>query len=512
MLKLLIADDEIKICQLIEYLVDWEKFDIQIIGIVNDGEQAWKEIKIHKPDIVITDIRMPGYDGLSLMEKAKEEDLDISFIIISGYNKFSYAKRAISSNVVNYLVKPINKAELEETIIRIKRNREKNYIFSQEKEQFEKEEKEIQLNRIILNGAMLNQFLVGEEKVLIASGFFSNKKNDSGTIIMPKIRNVLEERFSKTGINVISVPHENYLVSLIYSERIDYETILTKLKVANLEYGRLEEFFSEYRIITAVGRKFSDSGEIRKQYEELRRLFQARFAAQGNFFQYHLFDSSESRMQLIHKDRRDAIITGIKLFNVNAINNTISEIRDDLGKDNNDPFRTYRTIKELCDCLSFGMNFYLSDEWASNNDEIDYVLNRYSDISGVFEWINSNIIAVIEKCKREREERPIKPIRVAQDYIDNHFYEKITLNDVSGIAGFNPSYFSVIFKKETGKSFIDYLTDTRIEYAKKLLIETDSDIFDVAENAGYSDIKYFSLLFKKYTGLSPADFRRMFGQ
>lgn len=133
MLKVLIVDDEVKVCQLILHLVDWEVMNLEVVDILHDGQTALEYIIENKPDIVISDIRMPNCDGLEMIKQAKGAYPDISFIIISGYSNFEYAQNAIHYGVQDYLLKPLRKEELVNTLIKIK---EKHYnILEQQIEQ-----------------------------------------------------------------------------------------------------------------------------------------------------------------------------------------------------------------------------------------------------------------------------------------------------------------------------------------------------------------------------------------
>ncbi|MEG2731993.1 MAG: response regulator, partial [Clostridium sp.] len=127
MLKVIVADDEEKICQLIVKLVDWTSLGMEVAAIASNGIEAMEKIISLKPDIVITDIRMPGYDGLELIKRAKSEGINTEFIIISGYRHFEYAQNAIRYGVGDYLLKPIKKDELMDALKRIgERYRERN--------------------------------------------------------------------------------------------------------------------------------------------------------------------------------------------------------------------------------------------------------------------------------------------------------------------------------------------------------------------------------------------------
>ena len=116
MFKVLIVDDEIYVVALIRKLIDWDKFDMKVEGTANDGITALNMVKEINPDLVIVDIRMPGYDGISFMDKVREFNTNVRFIVISGHKQFDYAKGAMRNNVEDYLLKPINKEELESVL------------------------------------------------------------------------------------------------------------------------------------------------------------------------------------------------------------------------------------------------------------------------------------------------------------------------------------------------------------------------------------------------------------
>ena len=121
MLKVIISDDEVKVIQLIRYLVSWDQFDMQIAGTANDGQKALELICAEKPDIVITDIRMPSIDGIQLIQRTLELGIHPFFIIISGYREFAYAQKAISLGVEDYLLKPLKRKELEAVLLKIQK-------------------------------------------------------------------------------------------------------------------------------------------------------------------------------------------------------------------------------------------------------------------------------------------------------------------------------------------------------------------------------------------------------
>ena len=121
MIKVVVADDEVKVCQLICNLVDWSTFDMEIVAVAHNGEEALEMVRQHEPDLLVTDIRMPGCDGLEMIARAKQLREDLDFVIISGYRHFEYAQSAIKYGVSDYLLKPIQKEELCSTLEKMRR-------------------------------------------------------------------------------------------------------------------------------------------------------------------------------------------------------------------------------------------------------------------------------------------------------------------------------------------------------------------------------------------------------
>ena len=135
---------------------------------------------------------------------------------------------------------------------------------------------------------------------------------------------------------------------------------------------------------------------------------------------------------------------------------------------------------------------------------------RMKTFEEIFEWIIKGVEEEYRLYMENKKDAVSRPIRDAKQYIYDHFSQNITLEDISGQIGFNPTYFSTLFKKETGKNFLEYVTELRIQKAKNYLIQTDYDIAEIAASVGYGDLKYFSKLFRKNTGLSPSEFRKLY--
>lgn len=149
-----------------------------------------------------------------------------------------------------------------------------------------------------------------------------------------------------------------------------------------------------------------------------------------------------------------------------------------------------------------------------NEEEIKQeLLCRYhmcNSVEAAFALLENYIGGLLRTYSEQKEKKEMRPITEAKKYIQEHFQEPLKLEEVSRVIGFNATYFSTVFKKETGKSFLDYLTEVRMNKAKQLLCRGDLSVNDVAEEVGYQDLKYFSKLFKKAAGISPSDYKKLY--
>lgn len=166
----------------------------------------------------------------------------------------------------------------------------------------------------------------------------------------------------------------------------------------------------------------------------------------------------------------------------------------------------FRQVLEAC---LYGMRQSGETE-APLEEEMDKRFWHCTDMAAVYRLLRQGIQAEIQRLKEAKPCREMRPITEAKHYIQQHYQEALRLEDVSTAVGFNATYFSTLFKKETGQNFMDYLTELRISKAKELLCGEELSVQDVAEQVGYRDLKYFSRLFKKLTGVSPSDYKKLY--
>nr|WP_312290211.1 response regulator [Clostridium chromiireducens] len=398
MWKLVVADDEPKIRRGIEKVLDWGRLNIEIVGEAEDGEIAFELIQKKSPDIILLDINMPFLSGLNLLQKLKEINNKSIVIIISGYDDFSYAQKALQFNVFDYILKPVSKKDMEEIIIRAvyklnEREKENNYL------EWVKE----QLSE---NKDMLQKTFFSE--------WFNNKLTDEQ--VLKEIRFFGIEFGKNVGILVIKLIEK--LNIEIIGEKWDSE--LLEFAIANL---------------------------LKDKFKELNSKF-------------------------IFSDEKHNIVL-------------ISRINDML-------------------------------EWAAVSSTIEADISKYLKCNVIIE--QANVSGGVLKIKEEyikirssvNEKKKCSPIVLLTiKHIEDGYYSNdLNINDIAEKLEVTSSYLSKLLKKETGLSFIDYLTNIRIKKAMYIMEDPTIKIYDVAELVGYSNQHYFCRAFKKVIGISPTDYKR----
>lgn len=535
-MKVIIVDDEVKICQLINHLIDWDSMGMKVVDIVNDGKAAYESICRNCPDIVITDIRIPNYDGLELIKMCKDRFPGLYFIIISGYSEFEFAKSAIQYGVEDYLLKPIKKKELENALIKIREKYESSRSSEKEKNELrtfanmaKDKIKQGFLNRVIgyagegqpdyrfcmdeINSAYQCEFRPGLFTVAVFRLFVKDDTamKQSMEFLASKLQEIVKQEISDYCQESVCVTSGNEAVCLMNTA----EDALPKVKKQfhKVRLDIMTELFSNMALRIGVGNSYDDLQYVVASRREAEQALLNRFSDSEQY----ILEFSGSRVSgktvadMIDLKRRNDLIAAQERMDVNAILAYVGELKERLSEYRYDSGLLYGCVLETIEILQFGSKNYDVYFQKFDMEESKRKIGNILTFEDLFKWLGNEIVNKYQDFANQKKVAETKPIRAAKQYINDNFNKNLTLEIVSDHIGFNPTYFSVFFKKETGKNFLEYLTELRIKNAKLYLISTDTDIMDIAEEVGYNDIKYFSKLFKKVTGISPSEYRKLYG-
>lgn len=539
MYKILIADDEEKVCQLISKIIDWESLGIDIVGVANDGKTALNLIMKELPDIVITDIRMPGYDGLELIAKAKEVKSEIRFIIISGYRQFDYARNAIKYGVEDYLLKPIREEELLDIIVEMLekvKNQKQNLEEKQDmQKQIATDAKRIRSNFLehlleeskklpdSLDIKVCNQlyhcnFKKGYYQAIVIKPDISRKEynSESYQILLRRAQSIAENilREEEGVLECLTIATWEGIFFLLNRKEADNQLLRKKLTQIKNSISGLRDLFWNIQVTIGVGVIIDDFKQLPKTIKTARNKTLSRvFYGKGMILQADEYSKEIIKVNHVFDIKiRKLMLEYLESQNTEEVCQILENVENKLIESKiQDGDLLLNLLKEILDVFLFAMkNIQFQEEHNDIQMKILHEFHMCTSAREIFEMLRSNFSYYLTIAEEEKKKSETKPIRDAKKFIAENFAKPLRLEDIGTVIGFNATYFSALFKKETGKNFSEYLIEIRIHKAKELLLEEKMSVMEVAEKVGYSDLKYFTKIFRKETGLNPSEFRKMY--
>lgn len=528
MVKLVVADDEERVCRLILALGEWGKLGIEVAGTAANGIQALEIIRREKIDILITDIRMPGCSGMDLIEKVRKISPDIKIMIISGYANFEYAQTALKHSVSDYLLKPIDKAALNESLAKMVREieteRRKNMAFQDI--QNERKEEMIKIRSMLVYDLAHERELSLTEESLkekyyfnVHSGLFqviAMKRDAKGDcvdyeeeLIWNKMQEILLREATKECYDLVIVPVEEYLYGILNYPVRNSEKIRRVLRSSiNQMLGR-NDYLGQSKITMGLGTAVKRPEEITGSFLRAQHALAERIIeGTGKLLELDMDTEVLFDKKLVDKFAR-RIGTALQTFNTEEIHSAVQECcREAMDTPGVHGWEVLELVRQCGSLFIMRMDFQNKTELSS---EFTRNCLNCTSVRGLFDYLLDFMMEKVNRIISQREEDAVRPVRLAKQFIHNHYQEQITLEEVSEYVGLTPAYFSVMFKKETEIGFAKYLISERIEGAKELLRETSLSVADICRKVGYNDPKHFTRLFEKNVGVKPAVYRKLYG-
>lgn len=519
--KLLIADDEYWTREKIRTMINWEEYSITFMKPAENGEEVLLRLKEEQPDILITDINMPFVNGVDLVKEVKESYPDIVVFVVSGYDDFQYVKETLMAGAINYLLKPVTKIDLVNAVsgaleIISKREQDREQILKTasmiqdrelsmlvEKEQapfapiqilesgqemagcsvmlvkiheFQKymEEYRYDMNRLSYYIKKWIKEITGAENLLIFNYIFRSNEfiiaTEWDTTEQKKMAMRILDGFAKDGKSpiTIAVSEHSYTIESIHNAYVQSVSVLMA-----------RPFSRESMVI------FCDQEE-----KNIRRKMES-----------HVSEEIEMQMKSLLKSGngkalKELILEEIGLRHCMENGWRYLEVR--------------QNVKRIC-------NFLLdSTLQAGRPDLVQEMENLVEMADKAVERLDNDMLCEIQmeiidnimsEYKNEISGTTKDIIKTAAEYIDHNYFEELTLVSLSDKYNMESSYFSRMFKQETGKNLMLYIAEKRIEKAKEYMEDDNINLTEIAFLIGYDDYTYFSRVFKKITGLSPRAYR-----
>lgn len=514
MIKLLIADDEPIVIDSIRFIVEKYVDDVEVIGSARSGKEVIEQALQLKPDVLFMDIHMPGINGIEAIRHIQERNRDIIFVIITAYDYFQYAREAVNLGVSEYLLKPINKNSIIETlketgaVIRSRRERikketalmeqigkilphmEGQFIYSQ---LFKSNHLgDIEFYEEVFEMKLLNGYVM--VAVLDNPGAITREESMLNSLQKQNLYQKISMALKSASPCLIGLPLLDRIVAFIpESDSSDvYEARNRAIEIAKTV---MKKTGNDYRI--GIGRKYN----LEHFSESYREACMAATCTGGDrithFEDIRLYEPEPEPYPYARQEMF------LQKFMLGDLQGTL-ELFEDLYawlslNYRNDHHRIRTRLIEL---------FILTRRVlpAGENDLLHQLLKAGNIFELKIDYINY-LKSAVKELQEYRKKELNGLILEATQYIEENYRSNITLDDVARQVNMSYHYFSKFFKESTGKNFVDYLTDLRMKKAKQLLKETGMNIKAVSCEIGYSDPNYFSKIFKKYTGLTPTEYR-----
>ena len=534
-IKVFLVEDEMVIRRGIKNSIDWEKEGYIFCGEASDGELAYPMIIKEKPDILITDIRMPFMDGLELCKLVKKELPNIKILILSGYDEFDYAKEAIRLGVTEYLLKPISSGKLLEALNGVSESirREK-----EDKDLVRKYMEEMRENTEHEKQKFFEQMIAGN--LSMADALETGKKYEmslsAGMYNLLLFRFTLGEENRKSGE---LLGEAEYAIEKL-TERLEYvfefqrgvegwafllmadneEQMSERVKELSKDLEEIMKNYSTIAYFGGIGQPVARLRELEESFGEAERALAARFTMELN----RIISVDDIRMAQNVDTLDDIEITSfgeiektrtmLEKFLNNGVEDEIDEFVDvyinELPEENLKSvlMRQYIIMDAYIVMMSFCEKIEgIEGEMQAQSEELKNSMKTIQTVEEIKNYIRMLLKKIIGVRDTISGRRYSDIIEIAKDQIrKTYMSDEISLNTIAAEVGMSPSYFSSIFSKEMGKTFVEYLTEIRMDRAKELLMCSSMKTSEIGYEVGYKDPHYISYIFKKTQNCTPKEF------
>ncbi len=531
--RIMLVDDEEEVRGAIIKKIDWKRLGFVVVGDAENGEDALEKMEQLEPDVVMTDIRMPYMDGLSLTERIHQKYPSVKVLIFSGYDDFEYAQQAIKLNVTEYILKPVNVEELTEILTRVHANLddeiEQKRNVSLLRENYRKNLpiiREIFLNDMVsgnLEEAVMEARLKEYEvDILNAQKWFVAVINVEETaaegrhpsfhqeaeLIPISVRQMVADKLGQYCRFTIFNVHSEFVLILAVDEENNQTALIDLLGDICRECKKI----LAVAVTIGIGNSCTGLGDIGSSYQAaVDALGYKEIVGVGNAIYINDVEPVSRGKLLLDSKEESALIAAIKFGPEEKIEEAVHTIVMKMGdaKVHVKQYQVY--LLSVINCMTklaqqYDLELQELFDLGQNYTQLIDGLHKPEDLSA---WLIQNGCRMNEMMNQERDNAAKQMVREAKKYIEaNYSNPDLSVEMICRHLHLSPAYFSTIFKKETGQAYIAYLTEVRLQKAVELLTDTDDKTYVIAAKVGYQEQNYFSYVFKKRFGVSPTRFRR----
>lgn len=528
--KMILVDDEEDVRVSIEKKVDWNALGFELVGSVNNGEEALELTEHMHVDVVLTDIKMPFMDGLQLCARVKENYKNTKVVLYSGFDDFELAREAIHLEAEEYLLKPIGAKDLENVFRRIKENLDKEFDERRNLKNLNDyyQESLPMMREQLLAGLLEGKFSDEQAETMIKSynmdflaPFYSvallegnsykgSSEFQTGQLLMISLMNLAKEYL------------ENNIKCHIFMY-LDNVAIIVQMQNSD----KMNDFVYHINQVCKMGVRMldidADAGighvcmglsQITKSYGEAKTALDYRVLGEERGQAIYINDVEPKSTEVVYQELSGIkkIIHEIKFGGKNdELNNSIDEFIQELKGENIITVQQFQLafMEMVTELMKLMRNYQLDMADVFGKNIMPYQeAEKIHSLGELATWLKEKCSCIWNMLRKMRTNSTNVLTDKAKAYIEEHYSESdLSVEDLCKHLNVSATYFSVMFKKEIGMSFVSYLTKVRLEHAVELLNNTEDKSYIIAEKVGYTEANYFSYVFKKQYGVSPSKYR-----
>lgn len=531
-MKVLLVDDESHVIEGMTRHIPWTQWGIEDIQTAQNGADAWELYQHYSPDLIITDIIMPKMNGLEFIRNVRRHDHDTPIVILSGYDDFAFAREAIGLEVTHYILKPIVSKEIVTVLQQIfddlytKQKKDQwvhhagTYIhenIADLREQFvhhliTRGARELKFNEANLNMLDISDHLLSGGAVMTLQIFPPSPQMKSYStwdwqLLKYAVKNIVQELGSQQMTHHYTTPFTDYRLSLLYLDT-DPQRVLEQMKSAAHHIIKNIHRFLKLESNVGIGHWYADRNQYIESYHESITALQ-----HGEYEGFQRLDWIGD----ISGD--DQTWPSYPVEDIQQITEAVLHRDAGLFKERWSEFvstfadpsaRSMEYVQSVCIGL---INSIVIQLMETKNDASSAIalsalqaIPQMKTKQSLLERIEGLLLDIIQAMSTQTAQGPEYYIDYLKKYIAKNYSRPITFSELANQLHVNRVYLGNLFKRETGETFVNYLTLHRIEQAKKLIVSKNFMIFEIAEMVGYTDSAYFSRVFKNYTGVTPTEY------
>lgn len=511
MYKLLIADDNLLIRNQLKNFIDWNKYDVEIVALCSDGEEALEYISNNPIDIVISDVQMPGIDGNELHSKVVSEGFDIIFLFISSYDEYTYVKKALDNGAYGYILKPLDKDEMEAKISKIVLE------LSKKQQKIADLKESIRILREQAFKALIYK-TESPEKIETMLERINLSLADSCTIMIAKY---MSGNTIKMSLLNLDSKHNGIQVDFLVPIQL-YKNELLIVCVMN-ELGQTSEIIDIFEkihrniedesgcdVYIGVSENVTVLADINLAYEQAIRACE-----------YGVLTKCK---EVFYDDIEHDSLVGYEEFNILNIKKEVMELLASQNKNDIDAFLTKyigrfisqrSELKHISIILANGIEMAVNEMKIKTETYFEYSkvwkkIEKLESIPDVRLWFYNILDGLMQINAIANEEKENNQVNQIKAYIEHNFALKITVKSIAKHFYMSETKLNTMFKQHMNIGIFDYIIDYRISKAEELLKQPNSKIYVVVKSVGFTNQAHFSILFKNKTGLTPAEYKKIY--